>query len=57
MTAFTLVVIFYLGAKAGQNVVVPGFPTQEACQEAGSLLAGGGGRGSRTIIRCFEVLR
>ena len=56
MTAFTLVVIFYLGSNTGQNIVVPGFPTREACQEAGNSLA----VTSRTrtpIIRCFEVLR
>jgi hypothetical protein len=58
MTAFTLVIIFYLGSYAGQNIVVSGFPTREVCQEAGnsisaprhSLVAG-------PIIRCFEVLR
>jgi hypothetical protein len=55
MTAFTLVVIFYLGSNTGQNIVVPGFSTREACQEAGSSLAVPWA--SRPIIRCFEVLR
>ena len=55
MTAFTLVVIFYLTSSAGQNVVVSGFPTHEACQEAGSSLSIPWAH--RPIIRCFEVLR
>jgi hypothetical protein len=55
MTAFTLVVIFYLGHNAGQNVVVSGFPTREACQEAGGLVSFPSAR--NPIIRCFEVLR
>lgn len=55
MTAFTLVVIFYLGSGAGQNIVVSGFPTREACQEAGSSLSVPWA--NRPIIRCFEVLR
>jgi hypothetical protein len=58
MTAFTLVIIFYLGSGAGQNIVVSGFPTREACQEAGnSLSAPRRSSGANSIIRCFEVLR
>jgi hypothetical protein len=55
MTAFTLVVIFYLGSNVGQNVVVSGFPTREACQEAGGSLSFPWAR--TPIIRCFEVLQ
>jgi len=55
MTAFTLVVIFYLGSGAGQNIVVSGFPTREACQEAGNSLSFRWA--NRPIIQCFEVLR
>jgi len=38
ITVYTLVVIWYLGSYAGQNVVVPNFPTLTACEQAGRQL-------------------
>jgi hypothetical protein len=30
--AWTLIVIWFIGSSAGQNLVVQGLPTQEACE-------------------------
>jgi hypothetical protein len=55
--AWTLVIVWWLGSNAGQNVVVPSIPTKAACESLrAEMTTGSLGVGMR-FARCVETTR